>query len=315
MKVGIYLQNGQINVGQLQIVKGSRLLELKQDYCVLDLETTGFDPEYDDIIEICAIRVRNGIIENTFCELVQPQNPIPLFIQQLTGITNNMVENARTISEILPDLFNFVNDDVILGHNVSFDLNFISGQSLILFGKPFLNNYIDTLPLSRKAFPELKHHRLSNLSKDLSLSTPAHRSKADCICTKQLYDKIIETAQKNNIDLFKRYSSSNKLKASDISSIVTEFDEDNPFYGKICVFTGALSMIRREAMQMVADVGGVNNDRVTTATNFLIVGSTDYVANLKGAKSSKLKKAEQLIQAGQDLQILTEQTFLSMIKY
>lgn len=300
-----------ITFGKIQQAPiGSRVLELYQNYCVVDIETTGFNSLFDDIIEICAIRVRNGNILENFCELVKPDNDIPAYITELTGITPAMVENARSLQQVLPDFLDFVKDDIILGHNITFDLHFLSDSSNYLFHKPFLNNYINTLPLSRRAFPNIDKHTLKALSEQLSLSPPSHRAEADCIATKHLYDKITATAAEHNIDLFKR----NQVKASDVVATTNEFDENNPFYNKVCVFTGALSIVRKEAMQLIANVGGINGDTVTKTTDFLIVGSTDYSASLKGEKSSKLKKAEKLIELGQDLQILTEETFLSLIK-
>lgn len=292
--------------------KGTRLLELKRDYCVLDIETTGFNPGWDEIIEICAIKVRNNQIIDKFISLIKPENEIPSFISNLTGITNDLVKNAPSLDVILPLFIKFVQEDIILGHNVSFDLNFISEETTNRLNQPFLNNYIDTLPLSRRTFSDIKHHSLIALATYLPISKPTHRAESDCIATKDLYDLILKTAEEKNIDLFGRKKSKG-LKAKEIAATVDSFDEDHPFFQKVCIFTGTLSIPRRKAMQMIANVGGINGDNVTKETNFLIVGSTDYIASLKGNKSSKLKKAEKLIQDNQDIKILTEKTFLDLL--
>lgn len=295
--------------------RGVRVQEFFQDYCVIDLETTGYNAGWDSIIELCAMRVRNGAVSDKFVSLVNPNFPIPSFIENLTGISTDMVSSAPALEEVLSQYINFIGDDIVLGHNVTFDLNFLTFETARILGHSFINNYMDTLSLSRKVFPNTTNHRLATLAKELSLSSPAHRSEADCVTTKELYDLICKTAHDNNIDPFaKKYTSSTKLRAADITSSYDEFDESNPFYQKVCVFTGALSFPRRKAMQMVADIGGINGDSVTKATDFLIVGNTDYVPNLKGAKSSKLKKAETLIAEGQDIKVLTEQTFLKLIE-
>lgn len=292
--------------------KGTRLLELKQDYCVLDIETTGFNPGWDEIIEICALKVRNNQVKDKFISLIKPESEIPSFISNLTGITNDLVKDAPSLETVLPFFIKFIQEDTILGHNVSFDLNFISEETTNRLNQPFLNNYIDTLPLSRRAFSEIKHHSLRALAACLPISNPTHRAESDCIATKNLYDLIVKTAEEKNIDLFGRKQSEG-LKAKDILATVDSFDENHPFFQKVCIFTGALSIPRRKAMQMIADVGGINGDNVTKETNFLIVGSTDYIASLKGNKSSKLKKAEKLIQENQDIKILTEKTFLDLL--
>lgn len=292
---------------------GTRVTEILQDYCVVDLETTGLNSFFDETLEICALRVRNNVIVDSFCELVKPERDIPPFIIELTGITPEMVKNARPIKEVLYDFLDFVQDDVVLGHNITFDLHFLSNDSNYYFQKPFLNNYINTLPWARKVFKNFDNHKLSTLAQGLQLSSPSHRADADCIATKGLYDKIIEVAKEKNIDLSQK-NTSKRLKASDVYTTRTEFDENNPFYEKVCVFTGKISIARKEAWQMVDDVGGHHKDTLTLDTNFLIVGNTDYMSNLKGEKTKKLQKAEKMIQDGYDLQILTEETFLSLIK-
>lgn len=91
-------------------------------------------------------------------------------------------------------------------------------------------------------------------------------------------------------------------------------DPDNPIYGKNCVITGVLEkMPRKEAMQMIADIGGINQNTVTTETNYLILGNLEYNYTLKGEKSIKLKRAEKYKLKGKDIEILSESTFYDLI--
>lgn len=104
------------------------------------------------------------------------------------------------------------------------------------------------------------------------------------------------------------------LKAKDVSANVIDFDESHPLFGRICVFTGKLEKLTRaEAMQVVANFGGVNADNVTKNTNFLVLGNNDFCTTLRGGKSNKHKKAEKLALDGQDIQILSENAFYDMI--
>ena len=103
--------------------KGKSLLNLPKDYCVVDLETTGLDSEYDEILELAAIRVRNNQVVDTYSQLVKPEEEIDEFIQRLTGITNEMIANAENIEITLPKFLAFVGDDILVGHNVNFDIN------------------------------------------------------------------------------------------------------------------------------------------------------------------------------------------------
>lgn len=105
-----------------------------------------------------------------------------------------------------------------------------------------------------------------------------------------------------------------KLSAKDISTSNTEFDESHPLYGKLCVFTGALQkMQRKDAMQIVVDLGGQVGNSVTKKTNYLILGNNDYCPFIKDGKSSKQKKAEALKLAGNDIEIISENVFYDMI--
>ena len=104
------------------------------------------------------------------------------------------------------------------------------------------------------------------------------------------------------------------LSAADIHATTTEFDETSPVYGKLFVFTGTPEkMTRRDAMQVVVDHGGQCGNGVTKNTNFLVLGNLDYSNNIKGGKSAKLKKAEQMKLAGADIEILSENAFYDMI--
>lgn len=105
------------------------------------------------------------------------------------------------------------------------------------------------------------------------------------------------------------------LKLSEIHATTDDIDTDNPFYGKVVAFTGTLeSMQRKDAAQIVANLCGILGEGVTKLTNFLVLGNFDYCSNIKNGKSSKFKKVEQLILKGQNLQIISESVFLTMIE-
>lgn len=311
--------DGTVSLGSTQATKrefkGKSMLEVLVDYTVLDIETTGLDPSFDEIIEMSAIRVRNNAIDCTFSSLIKPDYPIDDFISELTGITNDMLCDAPPLSAILPEFLRFVGDDTLVGHNVNFDINFIYDQSALLSLPPFKNDFIDTMRLSRKLFPDLTNHKLATVSRHLNVPQPAaHRAMADCEVTNSVYQAIAQYVSSSSIDLASRFAPKPYVKAADIHAETDQFDEDSPFYGKVCVFTGALErMVRRDAMQIVANIGGICGDSVTTKTNYLILGNNDYCSSIKDGKSSKQKKAEALILKGKDISIISEDVFYDMI--
>lgn len=301
-------------------LKGKSTIDLLSDYIIFDIETTGLDSSYDEIIEIGAIKVKNNKIVSKFNSLVKPKNEIDEYITELTGITNEMVKDAPTIEEILPDFMNYIGNDILIGHNVNFDINFIYDN---LYRNKFdvlTNDFIDTMRISRKLLPELPHHRLIDLAKYFKIdSTNNHRSLKDCEITMNVYENLKEIAlQKyDNVDEFKNAFKKHKkegLRAKDIVSTNTEFDVDNLFYDKYVAITGTLEkMLRKEAMQIIVDLGGHCEDGVTKKTNFLILGNNDYNPILRGKKSSKLIKAETLKLEGKDIEIISENVFYDIV--
>lgn len=296
--------------------KGKSILSVLEDFVVIDLETTGLEPQLDEIIEIGIIRVRSGEIVGQFNSLVKPNEPIGGFITKLTGITNEMLSGAPSIETVLSNAINFIGNNIVIGHNVNFDINFIYDTSMRLFSKPFTNDFIDTLRLSRKLFPEYQHNRLKDLAVRFEIQQSIeHRALGDAIATYKCYKHLINYAQTNGIDLQSLvYKKRHKLSARDISTDIQEFDESSPVFGKLFVFTGTLEkMIRKEAMQLVVDSGGLCRDSVTQKTNYLVLGNNDYRSSVKEGKSTKQKRAEELKLAGNDIEILSENVFYDMI--
>ena len=293
--------------------KGKSLLNLPKDYCVVDLETTGLDSEYDEILELAAIRVRNNQVVDTYSQLVKPEEEIDEFIQRLTGITNEMIANAENIEITLPKFLAFVGDDILVGHNVNFDINFFYDNLMRLKNISFCSDYVDTMRISRHVLPEMKHHRLKDLVKKFGIfHEQEHRALSDCRATFEVINNLQKLISENDIDLSRV---NQKLRASDITTQKNDFDTAHPLYEKCCVFTGTLEkMTRRQAMQLVVDAGGKCGDNVTSKTDFLVLGNFDYNSGVKGNKSGKLKKAEKMILEGKDITILSENAFYAMLE-
>lgn len=283
------------------------------NYCVLDLETTGLSPNYDSIIEIGIIKVKENKIVDKYNSLINPGFLINEYITSITGITNEMLKGKPKIIDLKKEVLNFIGNDVLVGHNISFDVSFLQKG----FNEELKNEYIDTLQFCRKLFKELSHHRLTDMSNYLEISRNEHRSMSDCLCTKELYDCIKEKMKNDGLeinDIFaKRNYSSKNIDIHAIKPDNIEIDEDNFFYNKHCVFTGKLEkMIRKDAMQLVVNVGGILDNSVTKKTNYLILGNNDYCSSIKDGKSIKHKKAEKYKLEGQDIEIIDEDTFYNL---
>ena len=296
--------------------KSNYTKQLIDDYCVLDTETTGLSAYYDEIIEIGILRVRNNEIVDRYDQLIKPNFDIDDFITALTGITNDMLEGMPSIDSVKTDVLSFIGDDIILGHNASFDMSFLNEG----FKEQLSNQYMDTMQFARKLYPELKHHRLSDLTDYLGLHNNEHRALSDCTSTKELYDAVKASMAEKNLVIEDLWATngSHGGKGIDIKAIrhtKAVIDEDGFFYNRHVVFTGKLEkMLRKDAMQLVVNLGGILDNSVNKQTNYLILGDNDYNAILKGEKSSKHKKAEKLKLEGQDIEVIDERTFYDLLE-
>jgi len=166
-----------------------------KDYVVVDIETTGLSPDKSEIIEISAIKVINGSEEETFSRLIKPKGRVSSFITSLTGITNSMLENAFDLENVLTEFKNFSDGYVIMGHNVKFDIRFLNFYMQKILEKPFDNDYIDTLRVSRKLLPKLRSHRLGILAEYYGIDTRGmHRALKDCEVTNYCYNQMINVS-------------------------------------------------------------------------------------------------------------------------
>jgi len=296
--------------------KGKSQLAFIDNYVVLDLETTGFDPAFDEIIEVAAIKYSNREKISEFTTLVKPENKINEYITELTGITNEMVKDAPKIKKVLPELMSFLSDSVIIGHNANFDINFLYDNNMLCFNEPFTNSFIDTMRISRRLFRDIRH-RLVDLAMEFKISADVqHRAKADCEITQKVYEYMRNHCTEKNIDItaFLKASHGKSFDLKDFKPETEEFDVSHPIYGMSVCFTGTLEKFpRKEALQIVTNLGGIPSDSVTKNTNILVLGNNDYCSSIKGGKSNKQKKAEELILKGHDLIIISEKSFYDML--
>jgi DNA polymerase-3 subunit alpha (Gram-positive type) len=174
---------------------------MKEPYIVLDIETTGLSKHHHKITEIAAIKVENNKIKNRFETLINPQTNIPSFITRLTGISNKMVKDSPTISEVMPKFTSFLSDMPIIAHCASFDYGFLNHNSVLHLSKELTNNKICTRKLSRRLIPELRSYKLSCLCDHFKIKNElAHRAMPDAEVTHQIFSGLTNLMQKKGIE-------------------------------------------------------------------------------------------------------------------
>ncbi|KFF31684.1 PolC-type DNA polymerase III [Bifidobacterium bombi] len=162
---------------------------LPLDYVVLDTETTGLNSGSDRIIEIGAVKVRGRVVVDRFSVLVNPGRPLSGKIVELTGMTDSMLADQPPIKDVLPKFVRWIGDDVLVGHNLKFDMGFLgeeADRNGIDFPGPAC---IDTLQMSRAMFPQERHHRLKDLIQRFGIAdAEEHRALSDAIQTQQCFE-------------------------------------------------------------------------------------------------------------------------------
>lgn len=159
-----------------------------QSFVVLDTETTGLDPQENRIIEFAAHRVVSGEIVESMSVLINPGTSIPGRITKITGIKTSDVEDEPVFDDLASEIYAFIGQDVVVGHNVRFDINFLSAEFQRV-GVDFSCEYVDTVSLARKAFPGLENYKLNTLIQELDLMDHEqdHRALSDVDATLKLF--------------------------------------------------------------------------------------------------------------------------------
>ena len=187
-----------------EIVENNKGQSIDGSFVVFDLETTGFGAKSSEIIEIGAVRVVNGVFQETFSEFVNPKCPIPYTIQELTGINDTMVAHARTIQEVLPEFLEFCKGSVMVAHNAGFDISFIR-QKAKDQGIETDFTVIDTVALSRALLKDLKRYKLDTVAKKLGVSLENHhRAVDDATATAEIFVKLVDRLKEKEIDTLEK---------------------------------------------------------------------------------------------------------------
>ena len=183
---------------------------------VLDTETTGLDFTKERIIEFAAVRLENGKVKEEFQTLINPQQHIRKSSIAIHGITEDMVKDAPTEAEVMPQIMEFIGEYPIVAHNAIFDYQFLNEASLRCFGKPLENARIDSQYMFKEVYPELESHGLENLCTRFHVDFhDHHRAMADTMGLALAYPQLKklflqknkwEESQLENVEyLFERF--------------------------------------------------------------------------------------------------------------
>jgi DNA polymerase-3 subunit epsilon len=161
-------------------------------YCIVDVETTGGVNGSARLTEIAIFRHDGRQVVDSFHSLVNPECPIPPFIRHLTGISDEMVQDAPLFAEVAERVIDITQDAIFVAHNVSFDFNFIK-KELGWLGHDYLRRTVCTVRTSRKVFPGFPSYSLGKLCKSLNIPlNNRHRAQGDAAATVQLFEMLLQ---------------------------------------------------------------------------------------------------------------------------
>lgn len=182
------------------VVQSPRLQTFEDEYVVFDIETTGLYKETNYIIEIGAIKIKNGKVIDTFSSFINPKVKLPTKIIELTNITDSMLKGQPEEKDVIPKFLEFIGNSVLVAHNANFDVGFLRVAASRVSKKEVSNTVLDTVELSRTLFPELSRHKLNIVARHLGISLENHhRAVDDAKATAEIFLKCIDILKVKNV--------------------------------------------------------------------------------------------------------------------
>ncbi len=262
-------------------------------YAIVDIETTGGSPLNEKITEI-AIYIHDGEkITDEFTSLINPERNIPYYITSLTGITNEMVENAPVFYELAKEIVEMTEGKTFVAHNARFDYSFIR-QEFKNLGYSYKRNIIDTVSLSRKIFPGHNSYSLGNLCKDLGIEINGrHRAAGDALATVRLFEMLLNSEKITECPGLIRNSKISKLNPNLKTSKLDNLPEEPGVYyfyntREELIYTGKSRNIRQRVMTHLS-----GNSTVKAMQMRDEIADIDY--ELTGCKLIALLKESEVI--------------------
>lgn len=290
------------------IQPNAKRLKSIKTYIVLDTETTGLSCKRDKIIEISLARYTNGERTDRYTTLINPLCHIPKEVTAINHIRDEDVVNAPTFANAWPQISCFFDGSVIVGHNVTFDLNMI-GYNMPRKAQSLEVSYLDTVRLAKDAFPGQSNYKLATLIETLGISdSQEHRADSDVDLTAKLFELCRATIiDKYERDLKERREQKVKEKAARQANYGW-----SPLLDKNFVFTGEFQRDREKLQNALQTVGANLRTEINTKTSYLVCGNLENLP--PWALERKFEKAKKMIENGTQIIVISEDEYLTLLK-
>jgi DNA polymerase III subunit epsilon len=276
---------------------------MNNSFVALDVETANAD--YSSICQIGIAEFVNGQISNKWSTLINPEAYFDPFNISIHGISEEDVKNAPTFDKIYQELFERISDKITV-HHMPFDKIAISRACLENNLNIINARWLDSAKIARRTWEQFacRGYGLANIADFLKLNFEHHDALEDAITAAKV---VLHACERNHISIEDWF-----IRISQPTEIHLEGNPDGLLYGETIVFTGTLSLPRKEAAQIAASMGCHVDDSVTQSTTILVVGTQDAFKLAGYEKSSKHRKTEDLIQKGIPIKILSEKDFIEI---
>lgn len=282
------------------------------DFITLDVETA--NPNLESICQIGLVAFQDGVVSGSWQRLVNPEDYFDDVIVSIHGIDEKSVEGGPTFPQIRDFIIEYLSGKIVVSHT-SFDRVALA-RTLEKYGLAQIEcTWLDTAKVVRRAWPEFsqKGYGLGNIAGKLGIKFVHHNAQEDARAAGEILLHAINVTGLTIQDWLDRVKRPINLSHSSSSRIAIEGNQDGPLFGEVVVFTGALSIHRNQAAELAAVAGCQVAASVKKTTTLLIVGDQDIRRLAGHEKSSKHRKAEEMIAAGQYIRILGESDFRWLI--
>ena len=302
-------------------------------YVALDVETA--NSFRGSICSIGLVKFQNGKVVDSFYSLINPEEDFDYRNINIHGITQKDILNSPIFPEIRQRIIDFIGTNIVVSHFAQFDIGALK-DAYLKYNLDFDDvKFVCSYRLAKIALPGLINYKLKTLTKELNIKLEHHNALSDAKASGLILGYLLSANSYSDIDEFLynyhynktglhgQYGFNRQLKGDYKSNLIYQptdeekalMNPDHYFYGLYFCFTGKLErMTRKEAITMVALTGGIPEKNVTKNTNILVVGEQDWRVVGKSGLSSKMKKAQSLLENGQNIEIMTEDDFIKMLE-
>ena len=302
-------------------------------YVALDVETA--NSFRGSICSIGLVKFQNGKVVDSFYSLINPEEDFDYRNINIHGITQKDILNSPIFPEIRQRIIDFIGTNIVVSHFAQFDIGALK-DAYLKYNLDFDDvKFVCSYRLAKIALPGLINYKLKTLTKELNIKLEHHNALSDAKASGLILGYLLSANSYSDIDEFLynyhynktglhgQYGFNRQLKGDYKSNLIYQptdeekalMNPDHYFYGLYFCFTGKLErMTRKEANTIVALTGGIPEKSVTKNTNILVVGEQDWRVVGESGLSSKMKKAQSLLENGQNIEIMTEDDFIKMFE-